>query len=198
MRGTGHFSYRRSFFAPEEYGRTHHLLLASARAGNVIGGGDWAEDRLVPNLMKSASLKRIEPLRNPGAVRPWQHVLEPLSGYLLLGQRLMEEKKRAASPWNFGPAGNGGADGSGNRRSAADTLGPHPLPPGSGWRTARSIETETQQCESASSAALAPGLGTRTAPWNGPRSGTGTTTLATRSTRTRTCSSISPMRNKKV
>ncbi len=97
-------SYRRSFFAPEEYGRTHHLLLASARAGNVIGGGDWAEDRLVPNLMKSASLKRIEPLRNPGAVRPWQHVLEPLSGYLLLGQRLMEEKKRAASPWNFGPA----------------------------------------------------------------------------------------------
>ncbi len=96
-------SYRRSFFPPENYGKTHHLLLASARAGNVIGGGDWAEDRLVPNLMHSASIGKVEPLRNPAAVRPWQHVLESLSGYLLLGQRLMEEKVPFASAWNFGP-----------------------------------------------------------------------------------------------
>ena len=96
-------SCRRSFFPPEKYGQTHHLLLASARAGNVIGGGDWAEDRLVPNLMHSASVGKVEPLRNPNAVRPWQHVLESLSGYLLLGQRLMEGKTEAASSWNFGP-----------------------------------------------------------------------------------------------
>ena len=96
-------SFRRSFFSPEEYGKKHHLLLASARAGNVIGGGDWAEDRLVPNLMVSASAGRIEPLRNPDAVRPWQHVLESLSGYLLLGQRLMEGRTECASSWNFGP-----------------------------------------------------------------------------------------------
>lgn len=96
-------SYLRSFFHPDAYGKKHHLLLASARAGNVIGGGDWAEDRLVPNLMLSASLGRIEPLRNPDAVRPWQHVLESLSGYLLLGQRLMEGEKELSGPWNFGP-----------------------------------------------------------------------------------------------
>lgn len=96
-------SFRRSFSPPEEYGKKHHMLLATARAGNVIGGGDWAEDRLVPNLMVSASLGKIEPLRNPDAVRPWQHVLESLSGYLLLGQNLMEGKKEFASSWNFGP-----------------------------------------------------------------------------------------------
>lgn len=77
--------------------------VASARAGNVIGGGDWAQDRLVPDAIRS--LSRGDPLtvRNPGAIRPWQHVLEPLSGYLVLAQRLYREGARWASAWNFGP-----------------------------------------------------------------------------------------------
>ena len=91
-------SYRDSFFS----GRG--ILLGTARAGNVIGGGDWAADRLVPDLVRAAAAGTIEPLRSPDAVRPWQHVLEPLGGYLLLGQRLYEGDRRAASGWNFGPA----------------------------------------------------------------------------------------------
>lgn len=98
-------SWRRSFFHPLEYGRTHQTLLASARSGNVIGGGDWAEDRLVPDLMKAAAAGQTVDLRNPQAVRPWQHVLEPLSGYLLLGQRLLAGDHKFAEAWNFGPAG---------------------------------------------------------------------------------------------
>ncbi len=91
-------SYRRVFFAPQQQAR-----LASARAGNVIGGGDWAEDRLVPDLMLAAAQGKTAILRNPGAVRPWQHVLEPLSGYLLLGQWLLQGREEAAQAWNFGP-----------------------------------------------------------------------------------------------
>ena len=91
--------YRDSFFTPG--GR---VLLATARAGNVIGGGDWAEDRLVPDLIRAAAAGRVEVLRRPDAVRPWQHVWEPLSGYLLLGQKLLEGKKTVATAWNFGPA----------------------------------------------------------------------------------------------
>ena len=97
-------SYRRSFFNNADFGSRHHTLLASGRAGNVIGGGDWAADRLVPDIMKAAAENRIAAIRNPEAIRPWQHVLEPLSGYLQLGQRLYDGDINAAEGWNFGPA----------------------------------------------------------------------------------------------
>lgn len=91
-------SYRRSFFA--ESG----VNLASARAGNVIGGGDWAANRLVPDLNRGLMAGETIIIRNPGAIRPWQHVLEPLSGYLLLAERLCgPEGERVADGWNFGP-----------------------------------------------------------------------------------------------
>lgn len=96
-------SYRNSFFPMERYGRDHQTLIASCRAGNVIGGGDWAEDRLIPDVMRAISRHEKVLLRNPKATRPWQHVLEPLSGYLLLGQRLLEGKTVFADAWNFGP-----------------------------------------------------------------------------------------------
>jgi len=96
-------SYRRSFFNPEYYGSRHNTLLASVRAGNVIGGGDWAEDRIVPDIIRAASQKACVSIRNPKAVRPWQHVLEPLSGYLTLGWKLLEGQKEYAAEWNFGP-----------------------------------------------------------------------------------------------
>jgi len=96
-------SYRNSFFPLSTYGQKHHVLVASARAGNVIGGGDWALDRLVPDVMKATSEKRSVLIRNPGSTRPWQHVLEPLSGYLLLGQKLLEGRSEFAEAWNFGP-----------------------------------------------------------------------------------------------
>lgn len=83
------------------------VLLATARAGNVIGGGDWSEDRLVPDLVRAALAGRALPIRNPHAVRPWQHVLEPLAGYLLLGQRLLGGDAGAARAWNFGPGPQG-------------------------------------------------------------------------------------------
>ncbi|OGC92571.1 MAG: CDP-glucose 4,6-dehydratase [candidate division Zixibacteria bacterium RBG_16_53_22] len=95
-------AYRNSFFNLTDYPR-HGVAVASARAGNVIGGGDWADDRLVPDCVR-ALLKR-EPIlvRNPRAVRPWQHVLEPLSGYLALAKHLYEDGPRFAGAWNFGP-----------------------------------------------------------------------------------------------
>ena len=89
-------AYRRS------YARTSGLRIGSARAGNVIGGGDWSEDRLVPDLIRAVLSGQPLRLRNPGAIRPWQHVLEPLSGYLLLAARLGAEE-RYADGWNFGP-----------------------------------------------------------------------------------------------
>ena len=94
-------SYRRSFFSsPEKAG------IASARAGNVIGGGDWSTNRIVPDIIKA--IERGEPVkvRNVTAVRPWQHVLEPLGGYLLLAMRLLEDRERYAGAWNFGPLPN--------------------------------------------------------------------------------------------
>jgi CDP-glucose 4,6-dehydratase len=97
-------SYRRSYWPIEQYGKTHHTLICSARAGNVIGGGDWARDRLVPDLMRGAAAGVEAVVRNPGATRPWEHVLEPLSGYLLLGQRLLHGRIDAAQAWNFGPS----------------------------------------------------------------------------------------------
>jgi CDP-glucose 4,6-dehydratase len=100
-------SYRRSYWPPESYGQRHETLLCTARAGNVIGGGDWAHDRLVPDLMRAAARGDEAVLRNPGSTRPWEHVLEPLGGYLLLGQRLWQGGAELARAWNFGPAAEG-------------------------------------------------------------------------------------------
>jgi CDP-glucose 4,6-dehydratase len=91
-------AYRRSFFEA-----TACPLTATVRAGNVIGGGDWSEDRLVPDIIRSIRDKAPLMIRYPEAVRPWQHVLDPLSGYLLLGWRLLEGRRPFASSWNFGP-----------------------------------------------------------------------------------------------
>lgn len=96
-------SYRNSYFNPVDYGKKHSVLLASGRAGNVIGGGDWANDRLIPDIARAASKREAVLIRNPLATRPWQHVLEPISGYLTLGWRLLEQKKEFAEGWNFGP-----------------------------------------------------------------------------------------------
>jgi CDP-glucose 4,6-dehydratase len=96
-------AYRRSFFNPDTY-REHGVALASARAGNVIGGGDWAPDRLIPDIMRAIEAGQPVKIRNPHAIRPWQHVLEPLSGYLTLAQRLYEAGPAFAEGWNFGPA----------------------------------------------------------------------------------------------
>lgn len=99
-------SYRRSFFSSRAAG-AHGAAIASARAGNVIGGGDWAENRLIPDCVRALSAGETISIRNPGAVRPWQHVLEPLGGYLLLAQKLCEEGARFAEAWNFGPDDSG-------------------------------------------------------------------------------------------
>lgn len=95
-------SYRASFFNPNVYAE-HGVALASARAGNVIGGGDWAEDRLIPDIMRAIVQGKPVNIRNPNAIRPWQHVLEPLSGYLLLAQKLYEDGAAYSDGWNFGP-----------------------------------------------------------------------------------------------
>lgn len=97
-------AYAHSFFNNTSLKTAGRLLLASARAGNVLGGGDWAEDRLVPDVMRAVNRKRSVPIRNFNAARPWQHVLEPLSGYLQLGGRLLKGEKRYAGAWNFGPS----------------------------------------------------------------------------------------------
>ncbi len=96
-------SYRRAFFNSERYD-LHHTGVASARAGNVIGGGDWAEDRLVPDIIRAFMQSRHVEIRRPNAVRPWQHVLEPLSGYLCLAEKLYQDGPRYAQSWNFGPS----------------------------------------------------------------------------------------------
>ena len=97
--------YRSSYFNPLEYER-HGVALASARAGNVIGGGDWAVDRLVPDILRAIMAGEPVRIRNPHAIRPWQHVLEPLSGYLMLAQKLYMGGVRFAEGWNFGPSDN--------------------------------------------------------------------------------------------
>jgi|TARA_B110000285_G_scaffold26177_1_gene25268 CDP-glucose 4,6-dehydratase len=89
-------AYRRSFF-------NDGVSLASARAGNVIGGGDWAEDRIVPDILRSFTSNSTVDVRYPDAIRPWQHVLEPLAGYLLLAEKLYTNDQEFASSWNFGP-----------------------------------------------------------------------------------------------
>ena len=100
-------SFRNSYFNIKDYKKTHNTLLATCRAGNVIGGGDWAKDRLMSDIMISVSQGKKVSIRNPNATRPWQHVLEPLSGYLHIGQKLLEEKVEFSGAWNFGPSDEG-------------------------------------------------------------------------------------------
>lgn len=94
--------YRSSFFNSTNY-TNHGVGIATARAGNVIGGGDWAEDRLIPDILKALLAGEPARIRNPHAIRPWQHVLEPLRGYLTLAERLYGDGPHFAEAWNFGP-----------------------------------------------------------------------------------------------
>ncbi len=96
-------SYRSSFFNASRYA-DHGVAIATGRAGNVIGGGDWSEDRLVPDILRALAVGESANIRNPHAVRPWQHVMEPLRGYLMLAERLYVDGPRWAEPWNFGPS----------------------------------------------------------------------------------------------
>jgi CDP-glucose 4,6-dehydratase len=98
-------TYRSAYFPPEQYAR-HGVALASTRAGNVIGGGDWAMDRLVPDIMRAVMGDEAVVIRNPHATRPWQHVLEPLNGYLRLAECLWHDGPQFAAAWNFGPQDN--------------------------------------------------------------------------------------------
>lgn len=116
-------AWRRSFLAAQG------VAVATARAGNVFGGGDWAEDRLVPDLMAAAARGETATLRHPTAVRPWQYVLEPLHGYLLLGRALVEQGSAMAEGWNFGPAA---ADALPVRRVAAELA--------AAWPDVRTVE----------------------------------------------------------
>jgi CDP-glucose 4,6-dehydratase len=96
-------AYRSSYFNPENY-NLHGVAIASARAGNVIGGGDWAGDRLIPDFIRAILAREMVVIRSPNAIRPWQHVLEPLSGYLLLAENLYNHGNKFAEAWNFGPS----------------------------------------------------------------------------------------------
>lgn len=97
-------AYRRSYFSSDRIA-CHGVQVATVRAGNVIGGGDWAEDRIVPDIVRHLSAHQAVPVRNPSAIRPWQHVLEPLSGYLALAEAMITDPcSRWCSAWNFGPA----------------------------------------------------------------------------------------------
>lgn len=96
-------SWRRSFFNPEDYGRKHTVSIASVRAGNVIGGGDWAKDRIIPDCIRALETTKVIDIRSPKSVRPWEHVLEPLSGYMMLAQKMWESPTEYCEGWNFGP-----------------------------------------------------------------------------------------------
>ncbi len=96
-------SWRRSFFNPDDYGKKHTVSLASVRAGNVIGGGDWALDRIIPDCIRALEAGMPIDIRSPNAVRPWEHVLEPLSGYMLLSKKMWENPTEYCEGWNFGP-----------------------------------------------------------------------------------------------
>jgi CDP-glucose 4,6-dehydratase len=95
-------AYRKSFFNPNDFS-DHKKSLASARAGNVIGGGDWQKDRIIPDCIRALESNKPIEIRNPNATRPWQHVLEPLNGYLLLASRMYEDPQKFCGAWNFGP-----------------------------------------------------------------------------------------------
>lgn len=96
-------SWRRSFFNPADYGTTHTVSLSSVRAGNVIGGGDWALDRIIPDCIRAIEASKPIDIRSPRSIRPWEHVLEPLSGYMLLAMRQWEHPTEYCEGWNFGP-----------------------------------------------------------------------------------------------
>jgi CDP-glucose 4,6-dehydratase len=96
-------AYRSSYF-PVDKLHEHHVALATARAGNVIGGGDWSGDRLIPDLIRGFQAKQPVLIRRPNSIRPWQHVLEPLNGYIMLAERLLEKQTEFASSFNFGPS----------------------------------------------------------------------------------------------
>lgn len=96
-------SWRRSFFNPAYYGKKHTVSLASVRSGNVIGGGDWAKDRIIPDCIRSLEEGRVIDIRSPKAVRPWEYVLEPLSGYMVLAQLMWDNPTEYCEGWNFGP-----------------------------------------------------------------------------------------------
>lgn len=98
-------AYQRSFFNPDDY-ENHKVVLSSVRSGNVIGGGDWSQDRLIPDCIKALNEEEYIAIRNPKATRPWQYVLEPLFGYLSLGQLMWEDVKAYSGSWNFGPEEN--------------------------------------------------------------------------------------------
>jgi CDP-glucose 4,6-dehydratase len=95
-------AYRNSYFNPADYPK-HGVAVASARAGNVIGGGDWAQNRLIPDILQAIQAGKQLVIRCPNAIRPWQHVLEPLSGYLMLAEKLYLDGANYAESWNFGP-----------------------------------------------------------------------------------------------
>ena len=122
-------SYRSAFFNAE-----NAPLLATARAGNVIGGGDWSEDRLIPDLVRAVAQGQSLEIRSPYATRPWQHVLASLSGYLLLGQHLLQGDKAYAEAWNFGPEPEG-------NRTVSEVLGKL----NSNWSSLRWHVTEKPQ-----------------------------------------------------
>jgi len=96
-------AYRSSFFNPNDY-NNHHVAVATARGGNVIGGGDWAKDRIIPDCIRALLKGDPIPVRNPNAMRPWQYVLEPLRGYLMLARALFEKGPAFGEAWNFGPS----------------------------------------------------------------------------------------------
>jgi CDP-glucose 4,6-dehydratase len=96
-------SYRQSYFPLSHYGVSHQVLISTARAGNVIGGGDWSESRLIPDMIKAWQDNQTLLCRSPLSVRPWQHVLEPLVGYCLLAEKLVQGDSSFAKAWNFGP-----------------------------------------------------------------------------------------------
>ncbi len=99
-------AYRRSFFNIDDYGKTHKTAIATVRAGNIIGGGDWTDDRLVPDIIRSLTGNKELLIRNPDSIRPWQHVLEPIAGYLYLASLMHKDGKSFSEPFNFGPDSN--------------------------------------------------------------------------------------------
>lgn len=129
-------SYRSSYFEPSAYS-AHNKAIASARAGNVIGGGDWSEDRLIPDIIRALSAEQEVLIRNPHAVRPWQHVIEPLFGYLVLAILLNGNVAKYSGAWNFGPINEDnlsvlevanyalGIWGAGSLKTASDANAPH-------------------------------------------------------------------------
>ncbi len=102
-------SYLQSFFNPKTYGKNHGTLISSARSGNIIGGGDWQENRIVPDIVKAVfENKERLIIRNPDSIRPWQHILESLEGYMMLAKKHYEGERNFSGAWNFGPDSKGG------------------------------------------------------------------------------------------